>query len=239
MKSYGAHVASAAHSIAAEKFLTRQAANQVINQQFELHRSPTPPAVQDLDHFFEDIHNLSDTPANPPSPLTFLRSFLENNGRGNGDNLEDSDIAEERMDFDLLREAVDTLGNGFDDDTEDEAHYVEELEKELAAVNVEEAAGWYPFKKKEHVVALLMTSSNRSLLSRTQYHFIRSILRICDVILPEWGTLRELVKKLKHKLGLEIHERTSPCGNPLFGLDIKTIISNVSTLYATQWTSTD
>ncbi|KAH9808336.1 hypothetical protein DFH28DRAFT_1196635 [Melampsora americana] len=212
MKSYGAHVASAAHSIAAEKFLTRQAANQVINQQFELHRSPTPPAVQDLDHFFEDIHDLSDTPANPPSPLTFLRSFLENNGRGN--------------------EAVDTLGNGFDDDTEDEAHYVEELEKEFAAVNVEEAAGWYPFKKKEHVVALLMTSSNRSLLSRTQYHFIWSILRICDVILPEWGTLRELVKKLKHKLGLEIRGGTSPCGNPLFGLDIKTIISNVSTLYA-------
>jgi hypothetical protein len=81
------------------------------------------------------------------------------------------------------------------------------------------------------VAAFLMTGSNRSLLSRTQYHFIRSILRICDVTLPEWGTLRELVKKLKVKLGLEIRERTSPCGNPLFGLDIKTIISNVSTLY--------
>jgi hypothetical protein len=149
MKSYGAHIASAAHSLAAEQFLSRQAANQVINQQFELERSPTPPAVQNLDHFFEDIHDSSDPPANPPSPLTFLRSFLEDNGHGDGDNMDDSDITEERMDFDLLREAIDTLGHGLDDDTEDEAHYAKELEKELAAVKVTEAAGWYPFTKKE------------------------------------------------------------------------------------------
>ncbi|KAH9811554.1 hypothetical protein DFH28DRAFT_1178981 [Melampsora americana] len=228
MKSYHSHVASAAHLHAAESFLISQAENRALRQGFEtaieIEGSPTPPDIN-LNNYFEDNRDHSNQPDRPPSPLTLLRSFISQTDQ-NGYDSDDSDM---RLDFDKLREAFHALDSG-EDDIEDEAVYEEALEQELAAIKVEEAANWYPFKKKEHVVALLMIGSNRNLLLRTQYQRIRSLLRVLDVTLPEWGTLRALVKRIKDKLDLKIRERTSPLGNPLFGLDVKTIISNLNKL---------
>ncbi|KAH9823042.1 hypothetical protein DFH28DRAFT_881080 [Melampsora americana] len=86
--------------------------------------------------------------------------------------------------------------------------------------------GWFPFTKKEHIVALLMIGSTRSLLSCLQYQRICLILRICDVQLPAWGSLRELRNRLKRRMGLAIAARDSPTGNPLFGLKVQTIIQS-------------
>ncbi|KAH9813636.1 hypothetical protein DFH28DRAFT_859275, partial [Melampsora americana] len=86
----------------------------------------------------------------------------------------------------------------------------------------------FVFWSLQYVMALLMIILAHDLLSRTQYQRIRSILRIGAVNIPEWGCLRALVKRLKKKLGLQLKEQIIPCGNPLFGLDVKIIISNVS-----------
>ncbi|KAH9810453.1 hypothetical protein DFH28DRAFT_1132268 [Melampsora americana] len=100
------------------------------------------------------------------------------------------------------------------------------LEADLRSSVPLDCTEWYPFKKKEHVVALLIIGSTRSILSQSQYHRIRAILQICDVRLPEWGALRALSKKLKDNFGLTVSERHSPGGKPLFGLEIQTIVRN-------------
>ncbi|KAH9816221.1 hypothetical protein DFH28DRAFT_837683, partial [Melampsora americana] len=84
----------------------------------------------------------------------------------------------------------------------------------------------YPFRKKEHLVALLIIGSTQSLLSCLQYQHIQSILRICKVELPEWRSLQDLTNQLKHQMGLDISAKVSPTGNPVFGLRAKTIIKS-------------
>ncbi|KAH9810780.1 hypothetical protein DFH28DRAFT_1131520 [Melampsora americana] len=111
-----------------------------------------------------------------------------------------------------------------DEESDDEAGDEKHLEAELATVKKLDSKGWFPFKKKEHVVALLMIGSTQDLISRSQYQRLQSILRICDFWLPDWGALRALKKKLKERLGLSIFERNSPSGTPLFGLNIQDII---------------
>ncbi|KAH9825055.1 hypothetical protein DFH28DRAFT_878478, partial [Melampsora americana] len=77
-----------------------------------------------------------------------------------------------------------------------------------------------------HVLALLLMGSARSILSRDQYMRVRLVFRLCKVILPDWGVLRALCTRMKKRVGLELSERMSPEGKPLFGLKVETIIRN-------------
>ncbi|KAH9807092.1 hypothetical protein DFH28DRAFT_1153434 [Melampsora americana] len=223
MKDFHSHVKSVAHHTAAEAFVAQQQADLALRQRFHTRpRSPTPSVEPQHQHNYFDLESdLSDPPSPPPSPFTILCNLENPDPFGVG---YDSDFSNDAMNFDSLRQAFEVLGNEHE---EGEARLDEELlEEDIKGVQPQDSDGWYPFKRKEHVVALLMIGSNRNLLSRMQYQRIRSILRIMAVNLPEWGTLRALVKRMKKTLGLMIRERKSPLGNPLFGLDVKIIISN-------------
>ncbi|EGG11187.1 uncharacterized protein MELLADRAFT_92350 [Melampsora larici-populina 98AG31] len=236
MRTLYPHASSKAHLDAVKEFDNQRAMDHAYRQRFEepRPRSPTPP-LDHVNRHFDHPGDNPEPPSPPPSPLTLLRRLdLEQDDPfdlGFGAGGSDSDGSDDGMSFDRLRVALDGLANELDDEEADDRLDNERLEEEIAEVHVEDAAEWYPFKKVEHVVALLMIGSTRNLLSRTQYQHIRSILRVLDINLPEWGTLRALVKQMKKNLGLNIQERTSPCGNPLFGLDIKNVIVNVSSIY--------
>lgn len=137
---------------------------------------------------------------------------------------DDHDSSDSEFDEVNRRELYDALELLEEEESDDESDDDKRLEAELATVKKLESKGWFPFKKKEHVAALLMIESTWNLISRSQYQRLRSIFRICDVWLPDWGALRALKKNLKERLGLSIFERNSPSGTPLFGLNIQDII---------------
>ncbi|KAH9810786.1 hypothetical protein DFH28DRAFT_1064014 [Melampsora americana] len=223
MANFQAHVASQSHHTAVQAFVAQQQADQHQLQQFQSRPRSSTQSVEEEHNFFDHIEELSDPPSPPPSPLTILRTLDNPTPFGVG-NDDDSDYSNAALDFESLRQAFETLGN--DSEEHDENLDEELLEEDVRGVEIKDSEAWYLFKTKEHVMALLMISSARNLLSRTQYQRIRSILRIGAVNLPEWGSLRALVKRLKKKFGLQLQERISPCGNPLFGSDVKIIISN-------------
>ncbi|KAH9813500.1 hypothetical protein DFH28DRAFT_1171408 [Melampsora americana] len=206
MKDFKSHVKSVAHHTAAEAFVAQQQADLALRQRFHTRpRSPTPSVEPQHQHnYFDAEPDLSDPPSPPPSPFTLLCNLDNPDPFGVG---YDSDFLNDAMDFDSLRQAFEVLENEHE---EGEARLDDELlEEDIKGLQPQDSDG-----------------SNRNLLSRTQYQRIRSILRIMAVNLPEWGTLRALVKRMKKTLGLMIRERKSPLGNPLFGLDVKIIISN-------------
>ncbi|EGG11535.1 uncharacterized protein MELLADRAFT_91108 [Melampsora larici-populina 98AG31] len=198
MTSYGNHMLSKKHLEAAARFEARQAAaHQPLPG---LDPNPPPecpiPATQQ-EAIFEDAPPMECLEADaerPPSPLTFLQALEIAAAEDDNPASEDSDL---EVDMSKLAGAIMAMANDKEDDPIDEAG----LEAELRTVTVEESHGWYPFKKKEHLVALLIIGSTRSLLSRSQYHQIRSILHICRVQLPDWGVLRALSTRLKKQLG--------------------------------------
>ncbi|KAH9814752.1 hypothetical protein DFH28DRAFT_1127261 [Melampsora americana] len=107
----------------------------------------------------------------------------------------------EAINFHRLRQAFEALKHEkADDPWEDQALDEAALDADLASVQAQDSIAWFPFKKKEHLVALLIIGSTRGLLSQSQYQRIR--------------------------LGLELSKQTSLEGNPLFGLKIKTIITS-------------
>ncbi|KAH9812461.1 hypothetical protein DFH28DRAFT_825323, partial [Melampsora americana] len=77
-----------------------------------------------------------------------------------------------------------------------------------------------------HVLALLLMGLARSILSCNQYLLVRLVFQLCKVILPDWGVLQALFTWMKKRVGLELLERMSPEGKPLFGLKVETIIRN-------------
>ncbi|KAH9822967.1 hypothetical protein DFH28DRAFT_1048547 [Melampsora americana] len=123
-------------------------------------------------------------------------------------------------------EALDAMANNWDDSNDDDPEDATDSDEVLQGINDVKENGWYPFTHKEHIVALLIIGSTRSLLSRLQYQRIRSILQICKVKLPAWGSLRALKNRLQSKMGLDICARDSPTGKPLFGLKVQTIIQS-------------
>ncbi|KAH9807224.1 hypothetical protein DFH28DRAFT_1115281 [Melampsora americana] len=126
-----------------------------------------------------------------------------------------------------FQKAFKALGDTFEDDLADDEFDEEAIAADLAGVKAQDSLDWYPFKKKEHVLALLMIGNTQSILLRAQYQRIRAILRmIFNVKLPEWGVLRAVSTRMKEQLGMTLSERKSPWGTPIFGLNIKTIIRN-------------
>ncbi|KAH9821169.1 hypothetical protein DFH28DRAFT_853376, partial [Melampsora americana] len=85
---------------------------------------------------------------------------------------------------------------------------------------------WYPFKRKEQLIEVLIIGTNQNILSRAQYQRIQSILHICNVNLPEWGSVRALSCRLKDQSGLKLNKWLSPMSMPLFGLNVKPILQN-------------
>ncbi|KAH9819446.1 hypothetical protein DFH28DRAFT_924804 [Melampsora americana] len=140
------------------------------------------------------------------------------------------EVVQERPD--LIWNAIYNLGLGEDDEENDDAapHEpgMEEQEDEIV-YNDDEGSEkddsgsheWYPFKKKEYLVAILIIGSTRSLLSRGLYEKIRDILTICAVCLPTWKTLQSLRKSLKESMGLTVTNTRSVLGTPCFTLPIK------------------
>ncbi|KAH9812924.1 hypothetical protein DFH28DRAFT_897682, partial [Melampsora americana] len=177
-------------------------------------------SVEEEHNFFDHIEELSD----PPSPLTILRTLDNPTPFGVG-NDDDSNYSNAALDFESLRQAFETLGNNSEE--HDENLDEELLEEDVRGVEIKDSEGWYPFKKKDaichtllmfvlwslqHVMALLMIGSARNLLSRIQYQRIRSILRIGAVNLPEWGSLRALVKRLKKSWDCSYRSKSAHVG---------------------------
>ncbi|KAH9813949.1 hypothetical protein DFH28DRAFT_1170063 [Melampsora americana] len=200
MMTYSQHVQSAAHTTAVANFIAQQEADEEMSLAIQLANHPATPKFQE-DIVIQSQASISpiDSPIFPPSPLTFLQTF---------DLLEkiqsNSEESDGKIDIKSLSCALEALAH--DQDTDEDDLDEEPPDKNTQGTR-EESNVWYPFKKKE-------------------YQRIWSILRICAVNLPGWGSLRDLSIHMKTNLGFNVIERLSPSGTPLFGLEIKRIIKN-------------
>ncbi|KAH9810567.1 hypothetical protein DFH28DRAFT_1131965 [Melampsora americana] len=215
------HLASQKHLEAVARYEAQQAAATQMLPGLNALNSPEPIA-NPQDDLFQEEGPRSESPERPPTPLSSMYA-LSLAQMAQEDNSDDSDL---EIDVQKLTEAIKAMDHEMWGEEEDETANDAALEEDLRSSQLLDNAAWYPFKKKEHIVALLIIGSTRSILSRSQYHHIRSIIHICNVRLPEWGALRALSKRLKKNLGLDVSERTSARQTPLFGLKVQTIISN-------------
>ncbi len=79
----------------------------------------------------------------------------------------------------------------------------------------------------QQLVALLLVGSGRSIMSRSEYERIRSIMAICSVKLPGWAAVRALREKLKNRFSFNLSKNNSPLGTPCFSLRVRDIITQV------------
>ncbi|KAH9814867.1 hypothetical protein DFH28DRAFT_1082628 [Melampsora americana] len=144
--------------------------------------SPEPPDVHIHIPEEESESKRSDTPPRPLLPFTSIQAVELVAAMYKENNLEISDL---EIDFHKLAKAIQAMEHeGQDkDDVTDEAA----LEADLWSLVPQDFNDWYLFKKKEHVVTLLIIGSTHSILSQSQYRCIRAILQICNVRLPESG----------------------------------------------------
>ncbi|KAH9808583.1 hypothetical protein DFH28DRAFT_1197768 [Melampsora americana] len=121
------------------------------------------------------------------------------------DETEVESVVEERPD--LIWDALYNIGLGPDEDDIDgqdgaDNRGPEEQEDEIEynSDDVEqddyESDDWYPFKKKENLIGMLLLGTTRHVMSREQYNKIRDILTICHVNLPVWATLQAITLNL-------------------------------------------
>ncbi|EFP87961.2 uncharacterized protein PGTG_13765 [Puccinia graminis f. sp. tritici CRL 75-36-700-3] len=68
-------------------------------------------------------------------------------------------------------------------------------------------SAWFPFLNKEYLIASLLVGYLHKLISRDLYHQFRLVPTLCHIKLPRW-------------------EAESVFGQPMFGLDIKELISD-------------
>ncbi|KAH9807661.1 hypothetical protein DFH28DRAFT_1138529 [Melampsora americana] len=222
MKDYSDHISGDSHQQSIARLIDHQQAQQAMLP--GLHStmiSPLSPCLHPVTPP-EDQWSPSPPPSPmmPLSPLGLLRSFLKDDDAASSS---DSDASDYPMNFRSLKQALEALA-AFEEGDDGDNEVEEEPEEEDSTAD--DLIGWYPFKRKEQVVALLIIGNNRSIISRSQYDRIRLIIRICYVNLPAWKTLRELSNRLKTRMGINLIERLSPSGIPLFGLDVKNILKN-------------
>ncbi|EGG07812.1 uncharacterized protein MELLADRAFT_85416 [Melampsora larici-populina 98AG31] len=154
MRTYGQHSKSKAHADAVARYEARVAAENVrvpgLQEDFG---DPCISSVTDQEDIFlgedHDLMDANDPPdISPPSPLSFLRALqlAEENQPS------DSEHSDLELDFYKLAEAVNAMNEGmeYDDEEADEAA----LESDLRTTQVQDAAEWYPFKKKEHTFTI-------------------------------------------------------------------------------------
>lgn len=227
MSDYRGHIKTPAHHRAVQRLVDQTHADEAMLQAVRENNQQMPDIPPPLGNDF-DLHDaifpLPDSPDRPFTPLSYLRDLQFS---GASDVSSESNHSDHVLDLQSLRAALEAMANpaGHAHDDDD---FSTDLDEELVIedLGTPRENGWYPFKKKEHIAALLIIGSTRSLLSRLQYQRIRSILRICDVNLPEWGTLRALSNRLKRKIDLVVSARVSPTGKPLFGLKVQTIVQS-------------
>ncbi|KAH9810625.1 hypothetical protein DFH28DRAFT_1132026 [Melampsora americana] len=219
MKNYVRHSQTAKHHERVAHFEAHVAAQSAVLPGLDAANSPVPdpPPMDPQIDLIDEVE--AEPPERQPSPFSYLRAVEV------ADLLQTKDAEDSELEDDMhkMAEAIWALEQDGGSDKEDDRQ--DDIALENHSQTCPASAEWYPFKRKEHVVALLIIGSTRSILSRLQYHRIRSILRICDVDLPKWGAIRSLSKKLKSNFGLEVSDRISPHGHPLFGLKVQTIIS--------------
>ncbi|EGG01316.1 uncharacterized protein MELLADRAFT_67196 [Melampsora larici-populina 98AG31] len=94
----------------------------------------------------------SDPDPNPPSPLTMLRSLHASDHHRDGlaNHASDFNDAEDRVRFDMLRQALENLDNlELEDDEDKECEEEAPQDPALARARAQEAIDWHPFKNKE------------------------------------------------------------------------------------------
>lgn len=54
------------------------------------------------------------------------------------------------------------------------------------------------------------------------------ILKMRNLILPEWGVVRLMRERLKRRFGMEVEQRESPLGHPCFNRRVRDVVAQVS-----------
>ncbi|KAH9814463.1 hypothetical protein DFH28DRAFT_1168556 [Melampsora americana] len=199
MRDYRAHICLPAHHRSVQKLLDRQAADEAMLHAIRSTRTEslqgTPPEIFAANYFDQPDLPVPNSPERPLTPLSYLHKF---HGTGIADDSSDSDDSDHILDFKLLRQGLEALANFNQEELPNEMDSEDGMDIDIDLDDVAglETNGWYPFRKKEHLVALL----------------------IIGMELPEWRSLRDLTNRLKHQMGLDISARVSPTGNPVFGL---------------------
>ncbi|KAH9809978.1 hypothetical protein DFH28DRAFT_1185950 [Melampsora americana] len=121
----------------------------------------------------EESNNDTNSPEQPPSPISYLRA-LEIAEITQGSDSDNSDL---EADVHKIAEAIWAMEQDADAEQDEQ---VDDAALEAHARAVPETSEWYPFKRKE----------------------------------------------MKENFGLHVSERTSPHGQPLFGLKVQTIVGN-------------
>lgn len=80
-------------------------------------------------------------------------------------------------------------------------------------------------------MALSILGSNRHKLSPLEYKRQQGILKMQNLVLPEWGVMRQIRGHLESQFGLKVVQRLSSLGNPCFWLQVQDIIAQVSGIY--------
>ncbi|KAA1111794.1 hypothetical protein PGT21_012546 [Puccinia graminis f. sp. tritici] len=86
-------------------------------------------------------------------------------------------------------------------------------------------ADWFPFRNKMDLIGSLMMGHTHSMMSRKMYSKIRGILQLCDLRVPEWGTVRDSRARIRDITGLTVNTSTSVFETPCFSLSAKALIS--------------
>ncbi|KAA1113161.1 hypothetical protein PGT21_023248 [Puccinia graminis f. sp. tritici] len=90
---------------------------------------------------------------------------------------------------------------------------------------------WFPFPSKEYLIGSLLIGYLHKLISRDLYHQIRTIFTLYAIGLPGWEALRIMRAKIRSMSNHSIIQRESVFNQPMFGLDARQLISDVSTYF--------
>lgn len=156
MANYEHHIKSTTHRDKVQRFMSRLADEEHMMLGLEANGpnapTPTSSALMESGPFFEPDPNPAEIIPDPPSPLTILRSLdsTEPLRDGLAMNATDFNDADDRIRFDMLRQALENLENlELEDDDDDECEEEEPQDPALARARAQEAHDWHPFKNKE------------------------------------------------------------------------------------------
>jgi hypothetical protein len=74
----------------------------------------------------------------------------------------------------------------------------------------------------------MVYGSARNQLTRRQYEAVRSAVSLAGLKLPNYKTLKALLKRIKKQMGLDLVSTTSPLNNPCYSLPLKELLRLVS-----------
>lgn len=83
----------------------------------------------------------------------------------------------------------------------------------------------------QYLVASLILGQLHTIMSRKMYTHLCSILKLLDVNLPHWDTVRRMREGLRSMLKMEPKEAQSVLCNKTFSISIQSIVANVSPMH--------